>query len=726
MWDVATGTEKYRFPHNANRRSVSFSPDGKTLAVIDDWGKGVYLWNVTTGEHVAFLPIGGIYSLSFSPDGETLAGAGHDGKIYLWDVGAQTVTKVLLGHSNDEGRYDDVFSVSFSPDGETLASGGDDGTVRLWNVATGGQIAIFTGHVGQVNRVSFGRDSKTLASISYQDGSVYMWDLATRLPKFTISGYFGFQASDERQGAIFSPDGKTLASIGSGDGAIHLWDVATGRPRAALNGCLGVGDRILSANFSPDGKTLASGGSDDMVRIWDVASGREIAALKHDSDVRHVSFSPDGKTLASHRRGREVRLWNVGDWTEKSVLSHFRTVDSVSFSPDSRTLASTVGSDNEVHSWRDVHLWDVDTGKQIGALTGHTERVASVSFSPDEDSGILASADIRGTALLWNVDARTIIATLTGYIVSFSADGKTLATADYDADSRPVAVVRLWDVPTGTEIGTLGHSDYVSNAIFSPDGKALASVATGRYDSEVVLWDVEERREIAVHKYLYHTSVSFSPDSKTLASMGYDDFGSVYLWDVATGKKKNATLTRSTSLLRSASFSSDSRILASAGDDGTVRLWDVPTRTEIGALSGHKHAVLSVSFSPDKDSNMLASGGSDRTVRLWDVDKRIEIAALTGHDDIVRQVVFSPNGKTLTSIDLSGEARLWDVGKQQEIATLAGRTTGANWEIRSISFSPDSETLAGACTDNMVRLWDAEERCSKSTRFLGLAFISSV
>ena len=716
VFDVATGTEKF----NAGWRvpgldSVSFSPDGKTLAGIDNHGKRLRLWDVTTGKEIATLPGIGVtvYCTSFSPDGKTLAVGGSerrraDGKDYtvglvnLWDVETRTVRTTLVGHT------DGVFSVSFSPDGRTLASiGSSDGAIHLWDVASGEQIAILSGHIRKVNRVSFGRDSKTLASFSYEDGRVNVWDLATRLPKFTISGHRSFSKSPDRKDVIFSPDGKTLASIGSSDGAIHLWDVATGRQRASLNGCLGVGQYILSAGFSPDGRTLASSGSDNMMRIWDVASGREISALKHDSDVRHdrdvrhVSFSPDGKSLASHRGGREVRLWNVGDWTEKSVLSHFSLVESVSFSPDSRTLASTVSGD------KDVHLWDVDTGKRIGALTGHTENVASVSFSPDRDSGILASADTHGTALMWNVDSRRVIATLSGYSVSFSADGKTLATADFD-------VARLWDVPTGTEIGTLiGHSDWVRSVTFSPDGKALASVTSVNYGpSELILWDVEGRREIAVLSNIDTTSVSFSPDSKTLASMGYDP-GAVYLWDAATGKKKNVTFTRHTGNVYSASFSPDSKTLASAGgEDGTVRLWDVPTRTEIGELIGNTSRVRSVSFSQEKDSNMLASGGADGTVRLWDVKARSEIVTLTGHTGSVFSVVFSPNGERLTSIGGAhneGEARLWDVEKQQEIATLAGHTTGANWEVRSVSFSPVSETLAGACTDNMVRLWNAED-----------------
>ena len=711
VWDVATGTEKYRFGSNVT--NASFSPDLRTLAVTHNWRRRVSLWNVTTGDHIATLPeVTSFRSTSFSPNGETLASGGDDGKIYLWDVAEQTVTKVLLGHGDPDfvgTSNDDVLSVSFSPDGKTLASGGMDRTVRLWDVDSGGQISILTEHIGQVNRVSFGRDDRTLASISYENGSVHKWDLDTGRPKFTISGHFPAGTNIEQQ-VIFSPDGKTLASIDTNDGAIRLWNVATGRQRSSLNGCLGVGQHIRSVSFSPDGKTLASGGSDSMMRLWDVASGREIAALKHDSDVSSVSFSPDGKTLASSSHG-EVRLWDVHDWTERAVIAHIGGVSSMSFNPDkNRNILAIAGADNIVNM---VQLWDVALSREIAVLE-HTDSVQRVRFSPDGKT--LASVS-RGIARLWEVGTWREIAAIphNGHVhsLSFSPDSKTLASGGTDQTVRR-GDVRLWNLDTLTEIGALtGRSNPVRSVTFSPDGKALASIATGRWDNKLILWDVEGRREIAVHNYKNrnHTSISFSPDSRTLASMGYDN-GAVYLWDVATGRKKNVTFTRHTGHVYSASFSPDSQTLASGGVGGTVRLWDVPTRTEIGALSGHIGDVRSVSFSPDRDSNMLASADDSKVVRLWDVGDRTQIAEFTGHTGHVRSVIFSPNGERLASVGgypFGDEARLWNVEKEQEIATLAGHTTGANWEVRSVSFSPDSETLAGACTDNMVRLWNVED-----------------
>ncbi len=718
LWEVAAQPKKIRDVLNV--RTVSLSPDGAILAIHYYGGFNasiVELIDVDTGERIAILTghSGRIQSLSFSPDSRTLAAGNDRDTVYLWDVAAQTVKTALKGPTDTV----DLASISFSPDGKTLASGGRDGKVRLWDLATGGQIAILTGHTSDVTRLSFGPDGKTLASFSIQDGTVNMWNVATKLRKFTISGYRTITQGPDTQGpdqnVIFSPDGKTLASIGSDDGAIHLWDVASGRQRAALNGCRGLGEHILSASFSPDGKTLASGGSDDMLRLWDVASGREITALKHDYHVSHVSFSPDGKTLASFDRGIGMRLWNVGAWTERTALSHPEGVESVSFSPDNRTLATTVRGDGEVHSYKDVYLWDIETGEQVGALTGHTKKVRSVSFSPS-DGEFLASAGDDG-ALLWDVAARKIIATLTlerVWSVNFSPDRNSKMLASSGSDGTA-----LWNVGDRAEIAVLYRDKDVYDLSFSPNGKKLAGVrSAGVRSGEILLWDVGTGTEIATipgaDEYVSR-SVSFSPDSGTLASMGYD-YATVHLWDVATGKEK-IRLTRhtggvshgSTYGTASVSFSPvrDSKLLASGGLDGTVRLWDVETRTQIRALTGHTGAVRSVSFSPVRDSKMLASGEWDGTVRLWNAAKGEEIGALTGHTKSVLSVVFSPDGKRLASIDDDDELRLWDVEARTEIATL----TGDNWwETRSASFSPvrDSKLLAGGGDDGMVRLWDVD------------------
>ena len=701
LWEVAAQTRKILEVWNVRR--VSLSPDGAILASRNRYGSGtIELMDVDTGEHIASLTesSGSIYGLSFSPDSRTLAAGNDHDTIYLWDVAARTVKTALKGPTDTV----DLNSISFSPDGSTLASGGADGTVRVWDLATGEQIASLTGHSNVVTRLSFGPDGKTLASLSIEDGTVNMWDLHTGVPKFTISGY----RSISHQQVIFSPDGKTLASTGSSDEAIHLWDVASGRQRATLNGCRGYEEYITSASFSPDGKTLASAGTDRMVRLWDVASGREITSLKHDYDIPHVSFSPDGKTLASSVRDA-VRLWNVGAWTERAVLRHSGWVESVSFSPDKRTLATTASSSN-----RDVYLWDIETGEQIGALTGHTKRVKSVSFSPS-DGVFLASAGDDG-AFLWDVAARQKIATLTleplrSVTFSPDRDSKMLASSGYDG------TVRLWNIEARTQIAVL-NKDGVYNLSFSPNGKKLTGF--GRYGRSILLWDVDTGTEIAMipadipRAGDVFSSVSFSPDSRILASAGYDP-GTVHLWDIATGNEK-IMVTRhtggvsygSTRGIASVSFSPDSEMLASGGQRGTVRLWNVETRTEIVELSGDAGPVRSVRFSPVRDSEMLASGGLDGTVHLWNVETRTKIGALTGHIGAVFSLSFSPDGKRLASIagDHEGELRLWDVEAHTEIATL----TDNYWEARNVSFSPvrDSKLLAGAGDDGMVRLWDVD------------------
>ncbi|MBW4592187.1 MAG: PD40 domain-containing protein [Brasilonema angustatum HA4187-MV1] len=569
--------------------SISFSPDGKTLASASD-DRTIELWDVASGKPLKTLSghTNFVRRVVFSPDGKTLASASDDRTIKLWDMASGKPLQTLSGHTNS------VNSVSFSPDGRTLASASADRTIKLWDVATGKQLQTLSGHSNSVNSVSFSPDGKTLASAS-NDKTIKFWDMASGKQLQTLSGH-----SNSVNSVSFSPDGKTLASA-SADRTIKFWDAATGKRLQTLNEH---SDAVTSISFSPDGKTLASASYDQTIKLWDVATGKLLQTLYgHGSMVNSVSFSPDNKTLASTGDDKTIKLWDIAtDKRLQTLNGHQKTVSGVSFSPDGKTLASASYD-------RTIKLWDVATGKQLQTLTGHSDYVKSVSFSPD--SKTLASASDDRTIKLWDVATGKRLQTLTGHSdyvnsVSFSPDSKTLASASGDK------TIKLWDVATGKQLQTLtGHSDYVNSVSFSPDRKMLASASD---DKTIKLWDVATDKLLQT---LYEhsstvKSISFSPDGKTLASASSDS--TVKLLDVATGKLLQ-TLIGHGSWVEGVSFSPDGKTLASAGDDRTIKLWDVATGKDLQTLKLHNNVVTSVSFSPD--GKTLASASADKTVILW-------------------------------------------------------------------------------------------------------------
>ena len=221
--------------------------------------------------------------IAYSPDGSRLAVVSSIG-IWIYDADTIVELNLLTGPTS-------ISNVVFSPDGNTLASGSwDDSMVRLWDVRTGQSIETLTGHTSWVTSVAFSSDGNTLASGS-EDRTIRLWDVATRQLKNTLIDDPGDVSS-----VAFSPDGTMLAS-GNWEKTVRLWDVATGQLIATL---MGHKEAIRSVAFSPDGSILASGSYDQTVRLWDAWTGQPKTTLMgHQSPVFSVAFSPDGATLAS-------------------------------------------------------------------------------------------------------------------------------------------------------------------------------------------------------------------------------------------------------------------------------------------------------------------------------------------------------------------------------------------------------------------------------------------
>lgn len=629
IYDTSTWTVIRRLRGRGREvNSLAYSPCGRYLVTSS---VSAQLWDCQTGSLVRDFGTRryGMEAVAYSLEGDRVCSAGFDKLVQVIDPHTGAIVFTAEDHTRT------ISGLAFSPDGRWVVSGGEDGTIRFYNSQTGVSGLVLTSPHGEVESIAFSPDGRQIVA-GHRNGRMQVWDTASGELGLALDGH-----SDLIESVAFSPDGQWIAS-GGDDRVAALWDARTGSRVAVF---AGHGDALNTVVFSPDGSLLVTGGYDYTFRRWEVSTA--VGSNSPDTHQRFVpvtsvAYSHDGRWIISGREDGSVQQYDAATGKAGFLYPGRRMgAERVAFSPNSSLFAS-IGMDPI--AWKEIKVWNAETGVSHAVLLGHTNELASVQFS--SCGRWIASGSIDNTIRLWDVRTGALERVLKGHHsavvgLEFSKDGRTLVSCSWDN------TIRIWDLPIDGSSGDavesrILHSDpsRETNTVevaFAPSGQ---KVALCHWDKEVRIWDVATSKVLHTLKHDFAVCfLKFSSCGVWLATSGPE---AVSLWKLSSSSPSPSSSSLSSlgecfeekwtqaitikgfsGIVRGVAWKPECLEFVTGCEDGSVRVWQI-----VDGPAGSEELGGRVA-SADDDDDVDGEEGLDSAQLVWSVGYPVLMADRT-------------------------------------------------------------------------------------------------